>query len=84
MKINLNSTVLALVSILFASVSWGQSEDRTRAAASTDDQEQEQKITECIQQLKEKRKGITDYSARKACTAHVKKQADREDRSSAG
>ena len=78
MKIKLNSTFLALWSILFASLCWAQTEDRTQTAASADDQEQEQKIKECVEQLKEKRKGITDYSARKACTAHVKKRANRD------
>lgn len=77
MKIKLNSTFLTLLPILFVSASWAQAQDSTRASTSADNQNREEKIKECVEQLKEKRDSITDYSARKACTDHVEKQANR-------
>lgn len=36
-----------------------------------------QAVTDCVEQLKEKNKGIPDYTARKACREHVRKQGDK-------
>ena len=44
---------------------------RTRTA---EGESEDQAIKECVEQLKEKNKGIPDYTARKACREHVRKQ----------
>ena len=48
-----------------------QDTTRTRTAEGEDE---DQAVKECVEQLKEKNKGIPDYTARKACREHVRKQ----------
>ena len=51
-----------------------QDTTRTRTA---EGEGEDQAMKECIEQLKEKNKGIPDYTARKACREHVRKQGNK-------
>ena len=42
------------------------------------DDEEDPRMKECVDKVKEKNKGIPDYTARKACREHVKNQGDKQ------
>jgi hypothetical protein len=52
-----------------------QETTRTRTAQGAD--EQDPRMKECVDRVKEKNKGIPDYTARKACREHLKDQGDK-------
>jgi hypothetical protein len=56
-----------------ASASTQHQQDTTRTRTAEGEGE-DQAVKECVEELKEKNKGIPDYTARKACREHVRKQ----------
>lgn len=79
MKIFLGKSLLALATATLASLAWAQTpaergEEDRRVAEGESNSQEEQKIKECMEQLKEKNKGIPEYTARKSCRDHVRKQ----------
>lgn len=51
-----------------------QESTRTRTAEGSD--EQDPRMKECLDRVKEKNKGIPEYTARRACREHLRDEAD--------
>ena len=52
-------------------------QETTRTRTAQGDDEQDPQMKECLDRVKEKNKGIPDYTARKACREHLEDQGDK-------
>lgn len=52
-------------------------QETTRTRTAQGGEEQDPRMKECVDRVKEKNKGIPDYTARKACREHLNDQGDK-------
>jgi hypothetical protein len=53
-------------------------QETTRTRTAQGDDEQDPRMKECLDRVKEKNKSIPEYTARKACREHVRSQGDKQ------